>query len=335
MRHEFAMTDGGHSIGLAVVPETPIFEAALVCEVFGIHRRDLVDPWYRFSVHPTEPSTPLTVGFMAAHASALEDLADLDTIIVTGRANPLDGIGAPSALLAVLREADRRGVRIASICSGAFVLAEAGLLDGRTATTHWMHATALAQRYPDVSVAADVLYHQEGNIWTSAGTAAGIDLCLELIRRDHGGGVAAEVARRMVVPPHRSGGQAQFVPASARQGDHGPSEPELLRWARERLAEDLTVADLARRAGLSHRTLIRRFKATTSMTPQQWLSRERITHAQRLLETTDLPVDRIAHHCGLGTAANLRAKFRQHLGVTPTSYRRTFATGSDTPEHYI
>ncbi|MFB7837745.1 GlxA family transcriptional regulator [Nocardia brasiliensis] len=321
-------TDSAHSIGLAVIPETPIFEAALVCEVFGIHRRDLADPWYRFSVHPTEPSTPLTVGFMAAHASALAELSILDTIIVTGRADPLDGIGAPPALLAVLREAERRGVRIASICSGAFVLAEAGLLDGRTATTHWMHATALAAQYPNVTVAPDVLYHQDGNIWTSAGTAAGIDLCLEMIRRDHGAAVAAEVARRMVVPPHRSGGQAQYVPAAARLGD-SPAEPELLRWARERLGKDLTVADLARHAGLSHRTLIRRFKTAISLTPQQWLSRERITRAQQLLETTDLPVDRIAQRCGLGTAANLRVKFRQHLGVTPTAYRRTFTTAPD------
>lgn len=326
MRNGSATADGAHTLGLVVIPETPIFEAALVCEVFGIHRRDLVDPWYRFSVHPTEPNTPLTVGFMAAHASTLSELTTLDTIIVTGRANPLDGIGAPPALLTVLREAAGRGIRVASICSGAFVLAEAGLLDGRTVTTHWMHATALAEQYPRLNVTPDVLYHQDGNIWTSAGTAAGIDLCLELIRRDHGAAVAAEVARRMVVPPHRSGGQAQYVRSSLPR-----SEPELFRWAREHLAEDLTVTEMARHAGLSQRTLIRRFRTTTSMTPQQWLSRERLTHAQQLLETTDLPVDRIAHRCGLGSAANLRAKFRQHLGVTPTSYRRTFTTASDTP----
>ncbi|MGX1772978.1 GlxA family transcriptional regulator [Nocardia brasiliensis] len=332
MTAESTRTGRPHSIGLVVIPETPIFEAALVCEAFGIHRRDLVDPWYEFSVHTAEPDTPLTVGFTTKHTHPLRELRSLDTIVVTGRANPLDGIGAPPALLEALREADRRGARVASICSGTFVLAEAGLLNGRTATTHWMHASALAEKYPHVTVSPDVLYCQDGNIWTSAGTAAGIDLCLELIRRDHGAGIAAEVARRMVVPPHRSGGQAQYARCSASQAS---PEPELFQWVREHLCEQITVTDMARHVGLSHRTLIRRFRTTTSMTPQQWLCRERLILAQQLLETTNLPVDRIAHRCGLGTAANLRAKFRRQLGITPTSYRRTFTTAAIGPDPQV
>ncbi len=316
-----------HRVGLVAIPGTPIFEVALAWEVFGIDRRDLTPDWYELVVHPTTPDAVLAGGFVAAQPTPLRGLRHADTVLVPGCAGIHDA--APPALLEELRRAHERGARIAAICSGAFVLAQGGLLDGRTATTHWMHADELARRHPQVSVDASVLYLQQDTIWTSAGTAAGIDMCLEIVRTDHGAAVAAEVARRMVMPPHRTGTQAQFVRRPLPPRGTTP-EQQLLDWARAHLNDDLTVRSLADRSGLSHRTLIRKFKATTGLTPQDWISRERVTLAQQLLETTALPVDRVAQHCGLGSAANLRIQFQRHVSLSPSQYRRTFTDLTET-----
>ncbi len=211
-----------------------------------------------------------------------------------------------------------------SVCSGAFALAHAGLLDGRRATTHWMYTTRLARGFPAVNVDPDVLYVDDGQILTSAGTAAGIDLCLHVVRLDHGAEVANAVARRMVVPPHRDGGQAQFVREPLVTECGNDQLAATLDWAVEHLGEPLTVELLARRALMSPRTFARRFRAATGTTPLQWLLRQRILHAQRLLEATDLPVEVIAERCGFGSATVLRTHFRRIVDTSPLGYRRTF-----------
>jgi transcriptional regulator GlxA family with amidase domain len=212
---------------------------------------------------------------------------------------------------------------VASLCTGAFVLAEAGLLDGRRATTHWAHTTLLHDRYPAVAVDPDVLYVDNGDVLTSAGKAAGMDLCLHLVRADHGTAVANALARSLVVPPHRPGGQAQFIPAAVGYGlDHVLAE--LLPWALERIEHPLTVRDLARRAGMSSRNLARHFNAVTGLSPLRWLLTERVRRAQELLETSDLSVEQIASRTGMGTATTLRRHFNRQLGVPPEVDRLTF-----------
>jgi AraC family transcriptional activator FtrA len=309
-------------VAVVAIPGSPLFELAVPCEVFGTDRSDLTMD-YALKVCPTTPQTQLAGGFIAQASGSLDDLVTADTVIVPGCTSVHHA--APPALIAALRQAAARGARIASICSGAFVLAEAGLLDGLRATTHWMHTAELARRYPQVEVVESVLYVQQDRIWTSAGTAAGIDLCLELVRQDHGSAVAHEVARRMVVPPHRAGAQAQVAQRPIRQPAAASDEQVLLSWARQHLSDSLTVADITKHSGLSYRTLVRRFKATIGVTPQQWLTHERIRAAQELLETSDLPMNRIAAHVGFGTDVNMRIQFNRALGVTPTAYRRSFA----------
>ena len=217
-----------------------------------------------------------------------------------------------------------------SVCTGAFTLAATGLLDGRRATTHWYHTEEFARRFPDVKLDPGVLYVDEGDILTSAGTAAGIDLCLHIVRLDYGAEVANMLARRMVVPPHRDGGQAQFVdgPVTAVAGDDRFAQA--LEWAEEHLDDPIAVDDLARQAAMSPRTFARRFRAATGTTPHQWLLRQRILLAQRLLETTDLPIDIVAGRCGLGSPANLRTHFQRVVRTSPVAYRRTFR---QTEEH--
>jgi transcriptional regulator GlxA family with amidase domain len=229
----------------------------------------------------------------------------------------------PEPVLAALRAADRRGARIVSICTGAFVLAQAGLLDGRRAATHWRDASTLARLFPEVTVDRDVLYVDEGRVLTSAGVAAGIDLCLHLVRRDLGAEEANRIARRMVVAPHRGGGQAQFVerPVPATSGDGlGPT----CAWMLERLDEPLTVQEMARHAARSERSFARHFRAATGTTPLRWLHEQRVLHARRLLEETDLPVEDVARRAGFGTATSLRTHFVRATRTTPTAYRRAF-----------
>jgi transcriptional regulator GlxA family with amidase domain len=306
-------------IGHGVAP----FEMAVPCEVFGIDRSELGVPWYRHRVCAAEaPPIRSSQGFMIDTPYGLDEVVRADTVVVP--ASDIDE-EPPAALLDALRAAHRRGARILSVCSGAFVLAAAGLLDGRRATTHWMHAEALAARYPQVEVDPDVLYVDEGDVMTSAGTAAGIDLCLHVVRVDFGAEIANAVARRMVVPPHREGGQAQFVEAPVTTGGPGADRfAATLDYMLEHLDGPLSVEAMAERAAMSPRTFARRFRATTGTTPGQWLVRQRVLLAQRLLETTDDPVELIAARCGFGTAAGLRLHFRRVLATSPLVYRRTF-----------
>jgi transcriptional regulator GlxA family with amidase domain len=247
-------------------------------------------------------------------------LSRADTIIVP----PLgDDPDPPEALLEALRNAHRRGKRLVSLCTGALVLAAAGLLDGRTATTHWMHADHLARRYPQVNVDPAVLYVEDGNIFTSAGTAAAIDLCLYLVHLDFGAEIANALARRMVVSPHRDGGQAQYIEMPLAHPETPDRFSQVLEWAQGHLGEELSVERLSHQATMSPRSFARRFHATTGTTPYRWVLRQRVLLAQRLLETTDLPVDLIADRCGMGPPA-LREHFRRNLGTSPMLYRRTF-----------
>jgi AraC family transcriptional activator FtrA len=311
-----------HHVVMVVSAGMPIFEAAVPCEVFGIDRSDIASPWYQFSVVGIG-ACPVTLaaGFALAESGTPDVLDRADTLIVPACTNVHEQ--PPQDLVDVIRAAYERGTRILSICSGAFLLAAAGVLNGRRATTHWMHADELARRYPAVRADSSALYIDDNNVITSAGTAAGIDACLHLVRTDHGAAVATELARRLVTPPHRDGGQAQYhrrLPAKVRDDWLA----RLLAWATDNLHEPLTTAALATQAQVSVRTLERRFATTLNTSPLRWLLEQRIRQAQQLLETTDLPVDRISSRCGFGTSASLRTHFAKTVGVPPTTYRRTF-----------
>ncbi|MFD5142275.1 helix-turn-helix domain-containing protein [Streptomyces sp. NPDC058401] len=307
------------TVALAVTDGMLHFELALACEVFGSDLTHLVDPWYEFSL--CGPDAVRIDRFRLEPDHGLDHLAQADTVIVPGWAD-VDR-DPPAELVDAVRAAHRAGARVASLCTGAFVLAAAGLLDGKRATTHWAHTEELARRHPLVTVDPDVLYVDNGSVLTSAGKAAAMDLCLHLVRLDHGSSAANKIARRLVVPPHRDGGQAQFVttPVPA-PGNHPLAD--LFPWALQRLDEPLTVEDLARRARMSSRHLGRHFKSVTGTTPLQWLLTQRIRHAQELLETTDDTVDTIATATGMGTATTLRRHFARTVGVAPDAYRRTF-----------
>ncbi len=301
-------------------------EFSVACEVFGFDRSELGVPWYRFLVcgahaGPIEAQGPFQI--LAPHG--LEGLRAADTVVVPPIENDKP---AKPEVLEELRRAHRRGARLMSLCTGAFILAEAGLLDGRLATTHWRHADELIRRYPAVKVDRNVLYVDEGDVLTSAGSAASMDLCLHVVRCDFGAEIANHVARRCVVPPHRDGGQAQFVEEPLMAVPAGDPFTDTLTWVQENLGEPVTVEDLARQSALSPRTFARRFKAATGTTPHRWLTRQRVLLAQRLLETTDLPIDDIAWRCGMGTSTNLRTHFASIVRASPASYRRTFRDDS-------
>jgi transcriptional regulator GlxA family with amidase domain len=251
----------------------------------------------------------------------LDQLQRVDTVIVLPTEEP-DRI--PGEVFDALRRVHRRGGRIVSLCTGAFVLAAAGLLDGRRATTHWTECDDLARRYPAISVDPGVLYVDEGDILTSAGSAAGIDLCLHLVRQDHGTEIATQLARQLVVPPQRDGGQAQYIEAPLPTLDSSNLFADTVAWLEEHLGEPVTVDDLAARAAMSPRTFARRFLAGTGTTPYRWLLRQRVQLAQRLLETGDLPIELVAERSGFGTAANLRKHFSRLVHTSPQAYRRTF-----------
>jgi transcriptional regulator GlxA family with amidase domain len=310
-----------HRVVTVIGPNVAMFELSVPCEVFGIDRSELVDPWYRHRVAAAAPGPHTSPeGVQVNTPYGLE----ADTVVIPAR--PFSG-APPEELLDGLRDAHDRGVRLLSVCTGSFVLAAAGLLDGKRATTHWMYAAEMARRYPKVCVDPKVLYVDAGGVMTSAGTAAGIDLMLHVVRLDHGAEVANAVARRMVVPPHRDGGQAQFVdlPVEADDGDDEPLAG-LLGWMLQHVGDDLSVEQLARRAGTSPRTFARRFRAVTGTTPHQWILSQRVLLAQRLLETSDEPVERIAVRCGFGSAAGLRQQFSRAVSASPQAYRRTFRT---------
>lgn len=311
------------------VPSWDLYELSIPCTVFGKPQSDLADPWYELRLcgtgAPDRDGAAAATGLALRTRYGLDDLAGADTVIVPSVPDACVEDGAPlsPALIAALRDAYDAGARMVSLCTGAFALAEAGLLDGRRATAHWMHAAQLAERYPKVQVDASVLYVDDGDVLTSAGLTAGLDLCLHLVRRDLGAQVANELARRMVVAAHRAGGQAQFIPMAVAGTDDEGIGP-VLDWARARLDRPLTVQDLARRAAMSPRTFYRRLQAATGTTPVQWLLNERLGQARRLLESTDLPIERIGELTGLGTANNLRHHFLRHVGIPPSEYRRAF-----------
>ncbi|MET0426596.1 MAG: helix-turn-helix domain-containing protein [Actinoplanes sp.] len=311
-----------HVVAVAVTDGTPVFELSVPLEVFGSDRSDIVDPWYDLRLCAAEPGPLRTAGGLGVDPKYdLTDLAAADTVLVPAltRANQLN---PPPELVEAVLTAYTIGRRIVSLCTGAYVLAAAGILDGRRATTHWLNAHDLAHRFPAVSVDARVLYVDEGNVLTSAGTAAAIDLCLHLVRHDHGAAVANEVARRMVVPPHREGGQAQFAQPVARSSTTGLSE--VLAWARDRLEHPVTVTELAAQAHLSPRTFARRFRDEIGVTPLQWILEQRVRLAQELLETTDDSIEQIARRSGFGTSASMRQHFARTISVSPQSYRHVF-----------
>jgi transcriptional regulator GlxA family with amidase domain len=297
------------------------FDLTAPAQAFGLAARPSGDPLYAFStcsVGGTEVRT--TSGFGVSPQAGLGALRRADTVVVPGYAGLLEV--PPEEALAALRAAARRGARVLSVCTGAFALAHAGLLDGRRAATHWAWAGELARRFPAVTVDPDALYVDEGAVMTSAGLSAGIDLSLHAIRKDFGAAAGARVARHMVAPPHREGGQAQFA---KREPAPAPGSLEATRgWAAERLGEPLDVATMASHAGVSPRTFARRFREETGTTPLQWLLAERVLEARRLLEESDLPVETIAWRCGFGTAASLRDHFRRAVATTPTAYRGSF-----------
>lgn len=299
------------------------FEFGVLCEVFGIDRTEDGVPPIEFRVCAEHPGRPVrtSVGVTVTVEHGLDGLVGADLVAL-----PAYEIRDeyPEAVLDAVRGAAARGSTLLSVCSGAFVLGAAGLLDGRECTTHWRHADDFARRFPEARLDPDVLYVDAGTIVTSAGTAAGIDACLHLVRRELGSGVATAIARRMVVPPQRDGGQRQFVEAPVPDCRADSLEP-VLTWLVTHLERDHTIAALAARAGLSERTFARRFVAETGTTPGRWLSTQRVLHARRLLEETDLSVDEIANRTGFGAAALLRHHFNRQVGVPPNDYRRTFA----------
>lgn len=300
-----------------------VFEMAVGCEVFGIDRSDMGLPNYELRVCGADP-VPLRTkaGFLMEPAYDLGALEEARTVIVPAWRNVHEE--PPAHLTEAVAAAHARGARIASFCSGAFVLAAAGLLDGRRATTHWMFARDFARRFPAVVLDPSVLYVDSGHgIYTSAGTAAAVDLCLHLVRLDHGANVANMFARRMVVPAHRDGGQAQYVeaPVPVSRDDRLAGT---LDWALANLEGALTVEKLAAHANMSPRTFARRFLAATGSTPLRWLVLQRVARTQRLLETTDLSIEQIAARCGFGSPATLRAHFGQQVGTSPSGYRHAF-----------
>jgi transcriptional regulator GlxA family with amidase domain len=312
-------------IAVVAMDHTPLFHLSVPCEVLGADRSDAGLPRHDVRVARVERGpVRSSSGVTLQTPYGLEALEDADVVIVPwwGR---LDGETLPPRLVTALRRAHARGARIAGLCGGAFALAEAGLLDGRRATTHWRYAEELAARYPCVRVEPRVLYVDEGDVLTSAGTAAAIDLCLHLLRSLSGAEVANAVARRMVVPPHRAGGQAQYidVPVPDVRADDGVATA--MRWALEHLDEPLGVEELAARALVSRRTFTRQFRQRTGTSAHQWLLQQRTLLAQRLLETTDLPVELVASRSGFGSAVTMRSHFQRALGTSPRDYRATFS----------
>ncbi|WP_412543844.1 helix-turn-helix domain-containing protein [Longispora sp. K20-0274] len=312
------------TIAVVIMDGVAPFELGLLCEVFGVDRSDDGVPRFDFRVCGERAGEPLRsgVGMLVTPEHGLDALAGADLVAV-----PAHGIidDYPPAVLAALRAAADRGTTLVSVCSGVFVLGAAGLLDDRPCTTHWRHAEELARRFPAAKVDADVLFVDDGTLVTSAGTASGIDACLHVVRRELGSGVANAIARRMVVAPQREGGQRQFVELAIPECT-GDSLQPLLAWMLEHLDTEHSVADLAHRAMMSERTFARRFAAETGTTPGRWMALQRVLHARRLLEETQLSVEEVAHVCGFGTAALLRHHFHKIVGVAPKDYRRSFAS---------
>ncbi|KQY07541.1 AraC family transcriptional regulator [Mycobacterium sp. Root135] len=310
------------SVSALVLDGVAPFEFGVICEVFGIDRSADGVPNFDFKVCGPQPGVPLrmSVGAYLVPDSGLDALVGADLVAIPA----FVGTDYPEEALAAVRAAAEAGSTILTVCSGAFLAGAAGLLDGRKCTTHWMHADDLAARHPTAEVDRNVLFVDDGNLITSAGTAAGIDACLHLVRRELGSEVTNTIARRMVVPPQRDGGQRQYIeqpiPVRCSEG----FAPQL-DWVLSNLDEPHTVGTLAARANMSARTFARRFVEETGRTPMQWVTDQRVLFARRLLEETDLDVDRVADKAGFGTATLLRHHFRRVVGVTPSDYRRRFS----------
>jgi AraC family transcriptional activator FtrA len=314
-----------HRVVSVLVDGMTSFEPAVADEFFGIDRTGIVGvPWYRYATCTPDPDAPVRIGgFRVIESRGLGTLRHADSVVVAGWCGiENDPCGS---LIDELRRAHRRGARMMSFCTGAFVLAEAGLLDGRPATTHWADADEFRQRYPKVRLDPSVLYVDDDDVLTSAGSAASIDLAVHVVQRDYGSAIANRVARNLVVSPHRRGGQAQFI-----QTPVGPPEEcgaglaDALEWASAHLDEDVTVAALAGISAMSPRHFARRFRDATGTTPHQWLLTQRVDRARSLLEATDSSVEQVATQSGFGTAAALRLHFQRTVGTSPTAYRRTF-----------
>jgi AraC family transcriptional activator FtrA len=314
--------DFSHRVAVLVDEGSNPFEMGVATELFGLRRPELERPWYDFTLCAARPKVRMHLGMFTLSDVAGLDAADAaDTLIVPNRPDP--GTPVDPAVRAAVARAAERGARLVSFCTGAFTLADAGVLDGRRATTHWRWAAEFARRFPLVRLEPDVLFVDDGQVLTAAGSAAALDLGLHLIHRDHGAEVANAVSRRLVFTGHREGGQRQFVERPV------PTVPDtslapILEWARARLDRALTVPDLATRAATSQATLHRRFRAELGTTPLAWLTTERVTLACRLIERGEQRLDRVASASGLGTATNLRAQLRRHTGLTPSAYRRRF-----------
>lgn len=314
--------DFSHRVAVIVDEGSNPFELGVATELFGLRRPELPCSWYDFTVCAARPAVRMHLGmFTLTDVAGLDAVACADTVIVPNRPDP--EVPADPAVLSAIRAAAARGARLVSFCTGAFTLAQAGILDGRRATTHCRWAESFAQRFPAVRLAPDVLFVDDGAVLTAAGSAAALDLGLHLVHRDHGAEIANAVSRRLVFTGHRDGGQRQFVERPV------PAVPDtslgpVLEWARSRLDRPLTVPDLADRAAASPATLHRRFRAELGTTPLAWLTTERVTLACRLIERGEQRLERVAAASGLGTAANLRAQLRRHTGLSPSAYRRRF-----------
>jgi transcriptional regulator GlxA family with amidase domain len=317
------------TVAVLALDQVAPFELGVLCEVFGTDRTADGFPGYRFSVCGVDGAPVRTSsGFTLLPAADLTPVDEADLVAVPAHGCDAE---APPEVLAALRRAAERGAYVFSVCSGAFVLGRAGLLDGRDCTTHWRHADELQERHPLARVRCNALYVQDGPLLTSAGTAAGLDACLHLVRQEHGSAVATRLARRMVVPPHRDGGQAQYIETPIPRAPEAPTLEPVLTWLMGHLDRPLTVEELAGRAGMSPRTFARRFRAETGTTPHDWLTNQRVLLARRLLEETRLSVDAVAGQAGFGDAAALRHHFTRRVGATPAAYRATFRERVPTP----
>ncbi|OFA05794.1 transcriptional regulator FtrA [Duganella sp. HH101] len=299
------------------------FEFGCTVELFALERPELEVDWYDFAVCAVEPGPIRAAGGITVQAPYTPELLErADTIVIPGwrDADELP----PPAMLELIRAAHRRGARLCSICSGVFVLAAAGVLDGQRATTHWRYADRLAQRYPQIQVQPDHLYVDNGQVITAAGSAAGLDMLLHLVRRDYGAKVGNQVAQRLVVAPHREGGQAQFLPRPMAQGEQGRLS-RLMDWLRSHPGQQHTVASMAERAAMSPRTLQRQFQQATGLGPVEWLTRERVALVKEMLEVPDVPLAQIAERAGFGSEESLRHHFRRLAATTPGAYRRRFS----------
>ncbi|GIE87977.1 transcriptional regulator FtrA [Actinoplanes regularis] len=317
----------GPSVTVLAFDGMAIFELGIVTEIFGLPRPEFDRPWYDLTICAETPGPVRVIGGASLHTGhGLDTFAAGETVIVPGvpdvRADP------SPALIAALRSAHARGARLMSICSGAFALAGAGLLDGRRVTTHWRYAEILRARYPAVHVDADVLYLDDGDVLTSAGSAAGLDLCLHVVRRDHGPAIANAVARRLVVQPHRDGGQAQFIEAPVTEDPEDDRLAGSMAWALGHLAEPITVEVLARRAHMSARTYLRHFARATGTTPIRWLIDQRVHASLALLERTGSPVEEVAAAVGFDSAVTFRHHFSRAMRTSPSAYRKAFSSSA-------